>query len=333
MRSFARPVLGIALSAGLLLLLVREVDLPSVREAFAGVRWSLIAAVVALYFAGAWLRAARWRLLFREPGALSMGTLTAATLVGYMGNNLLPVRLGEIARAYVAGRRGGLSLGYVLGTVVVDRVLDVLTVVVLAGLALPFVPLSDGMRQAWILGIGLGGAAIAGLLWVQRQGPDGPLLAPLARWAPSGVWARVADLVRALSEGATGCDFTRRAPALLGWTVLLWGSYALAAQVAFWSLGLALPWSAALTVLVYLGVGLSLPSAPGYVGTFQFFTVAALNLYGVEVSQALTFSVLLHASFFIPVTLAGWAILAAEQLTLKQISALPQTANPAKRAG
>lgn len=333
MRSLTRSLLGIALSAGLLLLLVREVDLQSVREALAGVRWSLIAVVVALYFVGAWLRAVRWRLLFREPEALAVGPLTAATLVGYMGNNLLPVRLGEIARAYVAGRRSGLSLGYVLGTVVVDRVVDVLTVVVLAGLALPFVPLSDGMRQAWILGIGLGGVALAGLLWVQRQGPEGPLLAPLARWAPSGVWARVADLVRALSEGATGCDFTRRAPALLGWTVLLWGSYALTAQVAFWSLGLALPWSAALTVLVYLGVGLSLPSAPGYVGTFQFFAVAALDLYGVDVNQALTFSILLHASFFIPVTLAGWAILAAEHLTLKQLTALPQAAKPAKRAG
>lgn len=333
MRVFARAALGIALSAGLLLLLVREVDLGAVREALGGVRWTLIAAVIGLYFVGVWVRAIRWRLLFREPDGLHLAHLFAATLVGYMGNNLLPARLGEVARAYMAGRRGEVPLGYALGTVVVERVLDVLTVVVLAGLALPFVPLSDGMRQTWILGIGLGGVAFAGLVWVQRQGPGGPLLAPLARWAPSGVWARVADLARALAEGATGCDFSRRAPALLGWTVLLWGTYALTAQVAFWSMGLTLPWSAALTLLVYLGVGLSLPSAPGFVGTFQFFTVAALALYGVEVSQALTFSVILHASFFLPVTLVGWAILAAEHVTLKQLSALPEAAKRGEGAG
>ena len=331
MRPLTRTALGIALSAGLLLLLVREVDLGEVLEALGHVRWTLLAAVIVLYFIGAWVRAIRWRLLFREPEGLSLAHLFAATLVGYMGNNLLPARLGEVARAYVAGRRGGLPVGYVLGTVVVDRVLDVVTVVALAGLALPFVPLSDGMRRTWILGIGLGGVAFAGLLWVKRQGPDGPLLAPLARWAPSGVWARVADLVRALAEGATGCDFARRSPALLGWTVLLWGTYALTVQVAFWSLGLALPWSAALTLLVYLGVGLSLPSAPGFIGTFQFFTVAALALYGVEVSRALTFSVILHASFFFPVTLVGWAILAGEHLTLRQLSALPEAAKRGER--
>ena len=323
MRSLTRTALGTLFSAGLLFLIVRQVNLDAIREALGHVRWTLIAAVVVLYFVGAYLRAVRWRLLFREPGGLRLAHLFAATLVGYMGNNLLPARLGEVARAYVAGRRGGLSLGYALGTVVVERVLDVLTVVVLAGLALPFLPLSDGMRQTWILGIGLGGATFGGLLWIRRQGPEGPLLAALARWAPSGVWARVADLARALAEGATGCDFARRAPALVGWTVLLWATYGLTAQVAFWSLDFALPWSAALALLVYLGVGLSLPSAPGFVGTFQFFTVAALALYGVEVSQGLTFSVILHASYFFPVTLVGWGILAAEHLTLKQLSALP----------
>jgi hypothetical protein len=243
-----------------------------------------------------------------------------------MGNNLLPARLGEVARAHMVGRHAGLSLGHALGTVLVERVLDVLTVVVLAGCALPFAPLSDAMWQTWILGIGLGGAALGGLLWLKRQGAGGPLLAPLARWAPTGMWARVADLARALAEGVTGCDIARRAPALLGWTVLLWGAYALTTQVAFWSLELALPVSAALTLLVYLGVGLSLPSAPGFVGTFQFFTVAALTLYGIEVSQALTFSVILHASFFFPVTVAGWAILAAEHVTLRQLSALREAA-------
>jgi len=214
----------------------------------------------------------------------------------------------------------------------VDRVLDVLTVVVLAGLALPFVPLSEGMRWAWLLGIGLGGVAFAALLWLKRQGPDGPQVAALFRWAPARVRGRVAELGRTLIEGATGSDLTRRAPAILGWTILLWGSYLIAAQVGFWSLDLALPWSAALTLLVYLGVGMSLPSAPGFVGTFQFFTVAALALYGVEVNEALTFSVILHASFFFPVTVAGWAILSAEHLTLRQLSTLPEAAGPTERA-
>ncbi len=333
MRSAARTALGILVSAGLLLLLARQVQVGEIREALGDVRWSLIAAVVVLYFVGAWLRAVRWRLLFREPDRLALGHLFAATLVGYMGNNLLPARLGEIARAYMAGRRGNLSLGYVLGTVVVDRVLDLLTVVVLAGLALPFVPLSEGMRQAWLLGIGLGGVAFVALLWLRRQGPDGPLVAALFRWVPARMQGRVAELGRTLIEGAAGCDLRRRAPALLGWTVLLWGIYALTTQVGFWSLDLALPWSAALTLLVYLGVGMSLPSAPGFVGTFQFFTVAALALYGVEASQALTFSVILHASYFFPVTVAGWAILSAEHLTLKQLSALPKAAGPTERAG
>ncbi|MCI0370807.1 MAG: flippase-like domain-containing protein [candidate division NC10 bacterium] len=333
MRSLTRTALGTLLSAGLLFLIVRQVNLDLIREALGHVRWTLIAAVVILYFVGAYLRAVRWRLLFREPEGLSLAHLFAATLVGYMGNNLLPARLGEVARAYVAGRRGGLSLGYALGTVVVERVLDVMTVVVLAGLALPFVPLSDGMRRTWVLGVLLGAAAFGGLLWIRRQGPEGPLLGLLARWAPSGVWARVADLARALAEGATGCDFSLRAPALVGWTVLLWATYGFTVQVAFWSLDFALPWSAALALLVYMGVGLSLPSAPGFVGTFQFFTVAALALYGVEVSQALTFSVILHASYFVPVTLVGWGILAAEHLTLKQLSTLPEVAKRGEGVG
>jgi len=87
-RSAARTAVGILVSAGLLLLLARQVEVGEIREALGDVRWSLIAAVVVLYFVGAWLRAVRWRLLFREPDRLALGHLFAATLVGYMGNNL-----------------------------------------------------------------------------------------------------------------------------------------------------------------------------------------------------------------------------------------------------
>jgi uncharacterized membrane protein YbhN (UPF0104 family) len=105
-------------------------------------------------------------------------------------------------------------------------------------------------------------------------------------------------------------------------SVPIWLIYALGTYAAFKACAVEAPFSASWVVLAFIGIGVSLPSAPGFVGTFQFFTVAALALYSVDQQTAFSFSIVHHLSQYIPVTLFGWILLLKEQMSLGDLAAI-----------
>lgn len=316
-RKWIKALLGVTVSAGLLGYLLWSVDLRQVGDHLARTHWGYLGLSSILTLFAVWVRAVRWGYLF-PPGSHPSG-LFSATMIGYMANNVLPLRAGEIIRVYVVARRGAGSIWTALATLVVERLLDALSLVlVLAGLFLT-IPVPRKLQWAALGFLVVDLAAMGALAVVAWKPATGrALIAQLAgRWP--AIERRLARVFEAFVRGLTVTWTPRHLFPIFAISVLLWLLYALVAWTALRAAHLSLPLSAAWAVLAFVGLGVSLPSAPGFVGVFQAATVLALALFGVPRTEALSFSFVFHASQFIPVTLAGWAFLMVEQVSLFQL--------------
>jgi uncharacterized membrane protein YbhN (UPF0104 family) len=290
-------------SAACLWALAVRLDWASVGAALAAAHWGLAAAAAALTLLGLVLRALRWRLLLGSaapPWPLLLATYT----VGVAAGLLLPAS-GDFARALLLGTRSQLRTSYVLGSVAVEKLLDTATVVALfgAGLWLAAAP-------AW-LGRAAGPAALAvglallGLMVVVLAAPR-PGLTPPA-WLPRGLAAAVERLGLAAADRwgrfASGAANVVRLPwplriatGLL--TLLVWGNACLATVLALAAFGLGPNWLLAAVLYGALLLGLSVPSAPAALGTFELVTVAVLEAFGQPLAPSAAFAVVFHALTF-----------------------------------
>jgi uncharacterized protein (TIRG00374 family) len=257
-------------------------------------------------------------------------------MIGYMANNVLPLRAGELVRVYVAARRlsrargesvaGGMWLAG--ATLIVERILDSLTLVLILAVLVLVIPVPRAFEYAAavVLAVDLLAAVVLASLMVTPHRTRAVVARLLRRWpalqAPAG--RGLAMILRGL-EGI-------RAPAhllpLAAWTVLSWTLGALGAWVLFRALHLELPVLAGWTVMAFVGFGISIPSAPGYVGVWHAASVLALSIFGVSQAPALGYALLYHASQFVPITLVGWLFLLREHVTLGEAAG----ARPVERA-
>lgn len=311
MARVARILVGLALSAGLLYLVVRNISLASLLAHLGRTHWGWLALAAASNLAMVGARGIRWGALF-YPATQPVWPLVSATAIGFMGNNLLPLRAGELLRAFLAARSARLSFWTTMATLAVERVLDVLSLLLILGAVVLLVPLPLWLKVGALLLLAVDLLAMGMLIVLARD--QGRLAARILRIPRLG-----ATLTRWLSLFAVGLQSLRPGPhlaPLLLWTVLIWVLNAGAVWAALRSGGLALPASASLTVLAFSGIGVSIPSAPGYVGTLQFFIVQALALYAVTGVEAVSFSFLYHAAAYIPLTVLGWLCLVAQGVSL-----------------
>ncbi|MBI3029225.1 MAG: flippase-like domain-containing protein [Candidatus Rokubacteria bacterium] len=311
-RRTIRILIGIAVSAGLLYLVLRNVSPAELLSHLSRTHWGWLGLSVAAHLAMVVARGVRWALFF-HPAAPASRPLVSATAIGFMGNNLLPLRAGELLRAYLAARSTGLSFWTALATLAVERVLDAFSILLILGGVVVVVKVPLWLKTAALTFLAIDLLAMGMLILLAREW--GPLNRWVMRIPRLGVTVR-----RWLALFAIGLQSLRAGPhlgPLLAWSVLIWVVNAGAVWAAFRSIGLALPVSASLTVLAFTGIAVSLPSAPGYVGTVQFFIVQALAIYAVTGVEAVSFSFLYHAAGFIPLTLLGWAFLLAQGVSLR----------------
>jgi uncharacterized protein (TIRG00374 family) len=285
-----------------------------------------VLASVLLAPAGLWARARRWRYLF--PPRSNPPGLVPAVMIGYMANNVLPLRAGEVVRVYVVARRWGHGFWTILGTLVVERVLDSLAIVLILALMIPFIAVPRIFQWAAgvllavdIVGIAVLVAMTAAPARVER------IVARLARRWPR-LEARALRILATFARGLEGIRTAAHIAPLLAWTVIVWTIPALAGWTALKALGLDLPFLAGWTVLAFVGLGVSIPSAPGYVGVFHAAAALAVGIFGVSQPAAVGFALIFHAAQYIPVTLLGWLYLLREHLTLGEAAVVAGSARP-----
>ena len=306
-------LLGLVVSAGLLVYCFWDVDWGVITGRLRETLWTFLALSVVLNFASVWMRAVRWYYLF--PPDTHPTHLFRALVIGYMGNNLLPLRAGELVRIYVATRRGQ-QFGMTFATVVVERVLDGLAVgLIVAGLLL-VVPVPTELR--WSIGLFLVLDLAGMLILVMIASMPGACRAVIETLFRRIRWLerRLIGLLDTMIEGLRGLRAARHAGPIALYSVAIWLFLAVSIWTALHAAHLDLPLVAAWTVLAFLGLGVSLPSSPGFVGVIQAATVLALALFAVPRTEALSFSLLMHASQFFPITIVGLLYLLVEHVSL-----------------
>jgi uncharacterized protein (TIRG00374 family) len=312
-----RVAIGVAISAGLIAYLLATVDLRALGPPRRGAGWGWVLAAAALNPLALWARAARWHYLF--PPRSHPPALVAATMIGYMVNNVLPLRAGELARVYVVAHRWGHSFWTVLATVVVERILDGVTIVFLVGLIVLSIPVPAYLRWGALVMLVtnlLGIAALAGLAW-RPEAMRAIARWIFRRWLP--LQNRVERVFDRFAWGVHGVRAPEHTLPLLGWTAVAWGLPVLAAWTVLRALHLSLPWMAPWVVLAFVGVSVSIPSAPGFIGVYHAAAAVALGLLGVGRAEAVGYAIILHAVQFIPVTLVGWVFLLREHVSLGEV--------------
>ena len=299
-------------------LTLRGVDLETLAGEFRRAHWGVLLALsIPAHVGGVWLRALRWGHLTDSIQTIPRALLFRATAIGFMGNNLFPLRLGELLRVWALSRDSGAAPAAVLGSVVLERVIDTLCVL---GMAVGVILVWGGPSEAWgRTVVGLAPIALLPLLALGalRAAPDRTL--GLLEWLLRPAPRRPADwLLTQLRGFAAGLGGLRGGVHLVWIAVHSVGIWVVAAPLpilaACWALGvdfgslvrtLAAGWS----TIAALGIAVALPSAPGFFGLYHSACRLVLEQFGVPAETAVAIGTLAHAVFWLTLTPLGVVLL------------------------
>jgi glycosyltransferase 2 family protein len=299
----------------------RRVDLDALGAALAEASWSWFAAAAAATILAVIVRAWRWRLLLAPVELIGVEPLFAATMIGYFGNGVLPLRLGELMRAVAVGRRGGrVDASTALGSIAVERLLDVVSALGVAALVVPFSGGFGGGIEAWAGAAVLVTAAFGGLLWASRS-PR--LRRSIAARAEASGGGRPGQLARSFLRGLLILGEGPKLLPIALQTVVIWAAYVVATWAAARAAGVPLSWLETGLVLVATTVAVSVPAAPGYVGTYHAAVVlVTADLLDHPVARAQAFAILSHASSWLPTVGIGAFYLLRSSIRLRDLDDL-----------
>lgn len=316
---FRQTIVGLAISTLLLLLAARNVQLAEIAPVLQQASLSYLALAAALSILAIWLRAYRWRYLIPRSESMKTANLFTATMIGFMGNNVLPLRVGDLARAYIAAKKEHVTVTAMLATVIIERLLDVFAILTMLSVLFFQISFPRWINSGFLVMLTLAVLFWLGLLLMNNQAAM--VSGWFCRLLPRAHAQRLAGVLESFFEGLAAMKSKKRLLLAILLSVPIWCAYALAVYVALHACRIDVPFAASWVVLAFVGIGVSLPSAPGFVGTYQFFTVAALTLFSVDQQRAFGFSLLQHLSQYIPVTLFGWLLLIKEQMSLGDLVA------------
>lgn len=325
-------VVGIALSIVFLAVAIGDTRPAEVLHvAREHVHWPLLALFLVPYASFFLLKSARWALLLRPYQRLTIGSLWPITQLGYAANILLPMQLGEIARAYLAARRFNSNTAPFLASIALERVFDLAAILVTVALVLPQLdgephPIRSMMYVvATFTAVGL-------LTLCIYVGYTRAVLATADRLLAFLPERMHGWLLQQLTKGARGLEVLREAHLLGGVALLsiaMWGVMALACLILLRAMGIDAGPAAAVFTLFVSAVGLALPTAPGFVGTIQLAFVVALVPFGVTQAEALAASLGYNALITVPPLIVAMILLLFRRLR----AALPVSVEQAVEHG
>ena len=325
MRSW-RALLGIGISAVFLYIAFRGQDFGEIRRSFLEANLWWLPLALALYFTGVWIRAVRWSVLLKPVVATtSARELFPIVVVGFMANNILPLRAGELVRSLLLRRKHGVRKTSALATIAVERIFDGLTMLAFLAVATIFISLTSELQHLAIVAFVLFAGLLIGLfLLTFAGGLVDRLLQLVLGPLPQGL----ADRVERMMESFLGGLGTLRSrgdlakvtiTSALAWLFEASMYYVLA--IAFGgTIREVIGVSATLLTTGVANLSTLIPGAPGYIGQFEYGVKLVLSgAMNVPESQALAYAILVHAALYFPVTIIGIIEWFRQELTIRQL--------------
>ena len=341
--------IGLTISVLFLGLLFWQIDFSQMVEHLREANYVYLLPGVVLYFAIAVVfRTIRWRLLLAPMKRIGTGRLFPVVIVGYMANNVLPVRMGEIVRSYYLGQREDVSKSATLATIAVERIMDGVVLLFLLAAASVFLPLGliEGVAedtgipwQLMVAGTTIPFLGAMGLVWFTANYPRWLLVT--VRWTTAPLPMRLQAVVREVVEkgidGLEALKDSKRLSMLFVLSLPVWFGEVAMYYVIGHSFDLApalggpgMMIVAMIAVTAISNLATALPSSQGAIGPFELFATSALVVLGVEGTIAAAYAIVLHAALLIPITLAGFVYLWLGEDSLGRIVRMSE-ARPVER--
>ena len=330
--------LAIGISVLFLGIFLSRLDLRDTWEHIGEANYFLLVPAIIVYFGSVYFRTLRWQYLLAPVKKLRVQRLYPVVVVGYMANNILPVRLGEVVRAYYVGERENVSKVSALATIAVERVFDGLTLLFFAAIVGAFLPLAgvlqglaDKAGVPWVLLALAMSLPFAGVLLFMVAAAMSPpwfvvLLDRTTGMLPGRIRDRVRGLINVFIAGLASLKDPRRLAVVFLLSLPVWLMEALMYYIVAFSFdlqntfGLAELAGVILLVTAVSNLATSIPAAGGGVGAFEVAAAATLEVLGADASAAGAYTIVVHAALLLPVTLLGFVFLWAEKVSFGQLT-------------
>ena len=317
---------GFLVAAACLWYAFRNVDWPTVAERLESANWLLAPLMGLLLFVFYTLKAWRWKLLLEPVAPMRVRDVAGPLMIGFMANNILPAHLGELVRVHVLGRTRNVPRAAVLSTVILERLFDLLAILVVFGVGLHCGrPLPEEYQTAAITLAVLTGLLLAGAVaFVFASEPCLKLLDWICNtclvFLPTRWRSKLVELLRSAADGLEALKQPRLAAGIVTASVAKWFVMGLMVWMSLKTLGATDVFAPALVVVGVIAVVILLPAPPGYVGIIQGCFTAVLALYDVDPSLTVAASVYYHLWQYVPVTLVGLYCLQRTGLRLSDVT-------------
>jgi uncharacterized protein (TIRG00374 family) len=313
--------LGVLISGLFIWLALRGLRLEAFWEAVQGANYLWLLPGIAVYFVGVWVRAWRWHYLLGPIKKIPTQTMFPITTIGYMGNNIYPARAGEVLRAVVLKRREGVPVSASLATIIVERIFDGVVMLAFVFVNLPELAKLTGasgfvgnIQQVAVIGT----AAFLGALAVFLLAAMFPRVTSQAggwlifRLLPERLRVRVEGIMVRFLDGLASLRSPSNVLMVFFTSVIIW----LLETGKYWLVMQAFPFEVSFFALMLMNgivnLATTIPSAPGYIGTFDAPGIAVLVAFGVDQATAAGYTLVLHVALWLPITLLGAYYLARE---------------------
>jgi hypothetical protein len=312
----------VLISALFLYAVLRKIDFALLWQDVREANYLWIIPGIAVYFVGVWVRAWRWHYLLRPLKAISTRTMFPIVTIGYAGNNIYPARAGEVVRAVVLKRKEGVPISASLATIIVERIFDGVVM-----LAFIFVNLPELTRLTETIKIGgftiqdiaiLGTVLFIGALAVFLVAAMFPVFTEkIVRWAaerfiPERLRSRLLEVTLRFLGGLESLRSPLEVIMIFFTSVVIW----LLETVKYWfvmhAFGFSVSFFALMLMNGVVNLATTIPSAPGYLGTFDAPGIAVLQAYGIPAEVATAYTFVLHFALWLPITALGLYYMARE---------------------
>jgi hypothetical protein len=333
-RARTRGLLGLAISLILVALIVTRLDLAEAWRRLVSLEPRALLAPLAITLASLPLRPWRWCRSFPRERRPAYSTAFRTFYIGHMANNLLPARGGDVLRCFLLSREWSVrDAARVLGTLGVEKVLDGLALLAVVATSLFFIGNQIWLTRLAALAALIFGGAFVFMLALHRW-PEGSmrfLRSAFGMLRMHRAFGKIEGSIRGFTVGI-GAIGTWRGISTLGvMTVVIWTLEAAFVWAMAASVDVELTWAGGALVTAVLGLGLMVPAAPAYIGTYEFFTISVLGLFGASGEGALALAVIMHAWVLIVTTTVGVAALGSSGLGFSRLIAL--AGGPGSSAG
>jgi uncharacterized protein (TIRG00374 family) len=311
----ARPhlikfLIGILIGAVFVYLAVRGVSIRQMLDALAEANYFYVLLAVLVNMFSHYLRALRWQYFLAPIKIVNSGSLFSALVIGYAANSFLPAHLGEFLRAIVLGKKQNISASSTFASIVIERIVDVFSLILLMVLVIFIHPFPRWVVQSgYIMLAGAVGAFILLIGFKRFEAKSTSMIRILMKPMPEKIGHRLESMVFNFLSGVMPLKSNWHYFYVSALSVAIWFCYALSYYFCLYAFEFyavhQLPWYVCLVVLVITTISIVVPSSPGYVGTYHYLCQISLVMFGVSGTEALSYATIAHAIILIPVTVTG----------------------------